>query len=146
MQDILVKANRCLACKQCEIACVVEHAPSKNLLEALKEKDKIRPRVRVEQGEEGHAALQCFQCEDATCVGACIAGALSYDETGIIVHEQDKCVGCWICVLVCPYGVMRRNQKQQTVLKCDRCLDSDYLACVEACPVEALVVRERDAD
>ncbi|MBT7756896.1 MAG: 4Fe-4S dicluster domain-containing protein, partial [Rhodospirillaceae bacterium] len=47
----------------------------------------------------------CLHCEDAPCVTVCPTGA-SYKRTedGIVLVEEDKCIGCKLCSWACPYG------------------------------------------
>ena len=54
-----------------------------------------------------------------------------------------KCIGCAMCVLVCPFGHPVVDDELRTMVKCDFCRDrvSKGLppACVEACPTGALL-------
>ena len=64
---------------------------------------KIHPRIRIEGDNQISFAVSCRHCTDPICVKSCIAGALSIEE-GVVRIDEDKCVGCETCVLVCPYG------------------------------------------
>ena len=75
-------------------------------------------------------------------------------ETGIVDnmgHEQ-QCVGCWMCVMACPYGVIAPALDAEAdgrsvfalARKCDLCPDRDTPACVEACPMNVLEVQDLD--
>ena len=76
---------------------------------------------------------------------ACIAHALSYDaKTGRVLHDKDKCTGCWMCVMVCPYGAIRDNKKLKVPVRCDFCADTDEPRCINACPVGAIMFLEED--
>jgi len=70
---------------------------------------------------------------------ACIAGAIHRTEQQAVFTDTDKCIGCWTCVMVCPYGVIGRHLEQGTAYRCDRCPDRAEPACVSACPTKALV-------
>jgi len=48
-------------------------------------------------------SVRCNQCKDAPCVEVCPTGATYQREDGIIVVDQDKCVGCRYCIIACPY-------------------------------------------
>jgi len=48
-------------------------------------------------------------------------------------------VGCWMCAMVCPYGVIGRHTEVRMAVKCDRCKDLDVPACVAACPTGTLI-------
>jgi carbon-monoxide dehydrogenase iron sulfur subunit len=150
MKEIFCLVERCLGCRSCEIACAVEHSGAKELTAAIKEEPRPGYRVRVlcvdERGGKVRlrsVALQCRQCEEPACVEACIAGGIVKDEAdGVVRFDQAKCVGCWSCVMVCPYGAIVRLSGQGVAVKCDRCAGRETPACVEACPVRALVFVE----
>lgn len=143
MKEILVDLEKCLACKTCEITCAVEHSQSKNLFSAIFEKPLPKQRVFVEYAEGYELGtsfpIQCRHCEDAPCVGACISGAMTKDEkTGIVSVDEDRCIGCSMCVMVCPFGVIVPAEETRISLKCDQCKHREIPACVESCPLEAL--------
>jgi carbon-monoxide dehydrogenase iron sulfur subunit len=67
-------------------------------------------------------------------------------QTGLVTIDPTRCIGCWTCILVCPYGVIHRDLVRHTVAKCDLCPDLEVPACVANCPNEALVFTEDGAD
>ena len=146
MTRIKAKEEYCMNCRLCEIMCLVSHSDSKDIIKAYrKERGRVVPRMRVEQSGHTSFAVQCRHCEDPCCVEACMTGAMSIDpETGNVEHDPDKCVGCWMCVMVCPSGALRTNPKHHVVAKCDLCVEEGTPACVAACPNEALVLEEDD--
>jgi carbon-monoxide dehydrogenase iron sulfur subunit len=140
---VVVKVNRCLACKSCELACAVQHSKSRNLSEAIRETPKPKARLTVAQGKGFTAPLMCRHCEDAPCAAACPTGALSRpsDDSPVVVN-QALCIGCSSCVLACPFGVVRPGNDGLSIIKCDQCIErvatGDRPACVSACPTHAL--------
>ncbi len=145
MKQILVDVNKCLACKSCEIACAVIHSESNNLFGAVLQEKKPKQRVYVEAGEGISFPLQCRQCEEARCVQACMSGAMYRDaESGLVWNDPDRCVGCWMCVMVCPFGAILQDKEQKVAVKCDRCVDIQIPACVQACPTKAIKFTEID--
>ncbi|WP_088186989.1 4Fe-4S dicluster domain-containing protein [Desulfosporosinus sp. FKA] len=140
MRHILARSELCLGCKSCELACAVAHSTSKTLFQALAEPRLPQKRIFVESNGEQNFPLQCRQCLDSPCVHACMSGAMQIDvKTELIQIDSQKCVGCMMCVMVCPYGVIAEIRSIRQVAKCDRCLDLDYNpACVSACPTKAL--------
>ncbi len=97
--------------------------------------------------EQGYLsfALQCRHCEEAPCLEACITGAMQRDRrTEAVLCDEEKCVGCWMCIMVCPFGVIKRDLESKKVAsKCDLCLGEDMPVCVQNCPNEALTFEER---
>ncbi len=140
MKEVFVRLNRCMGCKSCEMACAVEHSISKSLFGAVAERPCPVRRVYVEIAEGQKVPLVCRHCEDAPCVAVCRTGAMVQDPfTGTVDRNVESCVGCWMCVMVCPYGVIGRHAEMRSAVKCDRCKDLDIPACVYACPTGTLI-------
>lgn len=95
-----------------------------------------------------HFPMSCMHCEDAACVTVCPTGA-SYKrkEDGIVLVDQDKCMGCNYCSWACPYGARELDREDGTMKKCTLCVDRIYdqnlpeidrqPACVITCPAHA---------
>jgi carbon-monoxide dehydrogenase iron sulfur subunit len=145
-RKIVINEDVCMGCRLCEVHCLVKHSKSKKIIKAFKgEYPRALPMILVE--EKGHLsfALQCRHCEDAPCLSACITGALYRDpNSGAILYDEKKCVGCWMCIMVCPFGVIKRGSEKKIVSKCDLCLDENVPVCVKNCPNEALVCVEEE--
>ncbi|MDI6757089.1 MAG: 4Fe-4S dicluster domain-containing protein [Endomicrobiia bacterium] len=141
MKKIYAKPEYCMACRLCEIACFVKHSKSKKIIKAFREeRGEFQARIIVEQSGPVSFALQCRHCEDAGCIEACLTGAMTRNPDGAVVCDENKCVGCWSCIMVCPYGVINHDRRRKKIAaKCDLCPDKNTPACVEACPNEALV-------
>ena len=148
MPRVEIHEEYCMACKLCEVHCLVAHSRSKHIIKAFREeKDSILPRVQVEESGYVSFALQCRHCDDAPCVEACMTGAMHRDEeTGAVVCDEDRCVGCWMCIMVCPAGAVRPGKQDSIASKCDLCLEEGFPACVENCPNEAIIYREDDEE
>lgn len=146
MTRIEIHEEYCVACRLCEIHCLVEHSESKHIIKAFREeRDAVVPRVQVEESGYVSFALQCRHCKDAPCVEACMTGAMHRDEeTGAVMCDEDRCVGCWMCVMVCPAGAIHRGTKKQVASKCDLCMERGFPACVANCPNEAIIYIEED--
>lgn len=140
--EVLIRYDRCTGCRSCELACAVAHSASKTLFGALSEEKRPRKRIFVHQVGSKKVPLNCRHCAEAPCIDACIAGAMHRTAEGVVTNEngEQSCTGCWMCVMVCPYGVIRSELAEKLALKCDRnCLDgSGNPACVRACPTGAL--------
>ncbi len=144
MKEVFIRPDRCMGCLNCQLACAVEHSASKNLFTAIAETPRPRYRLYVERAEDANIPLTCRHCDPAPCLDACIAGSITRDERGAIMQQDERCVGCWTCLMVCPYGVVGRRKDEKIAVKCDRCPDREEPACVGACPTGALVYAEAD--
>ncbi|MCW4006214.1 MAG: 4Fe-4S dicluster domain-containing protein [Candidatus Bathyarchaeota archaeon] len=144
MKKIVANPDACMGCGLCEVYCIVQHSKSKDIIKAYN-REKPRPisRVRREMSKPVSFAIQCRHCDDAPCVEACLAGAMTKDkETGLVTHNPDKCIGCWTCVMICPYGAIKMDVEGKVVAKCDRCVELEVPACVANCPNQALEFKE----
>lgn len=107
----------------------------------------------------------CQMCQHAPCVEVCPVAATYYTSEGVVLVDQDACIGCRMCMAACPFGVRTFNweeppdvpemfqhdtpefqvpQIRGTVGKCQNCLHSlregKFPACVEGCSMEAIYV------
>ena len=114
-----------------------------DMVKALKDVT-IHPRIQVEEGQDVCFAVNCRHCEEPICVKSCITGALSIED-GVIHVDQEKCVGCYTCVLVCPYGAVMPGPDGNVIQKCELCTNNSAgePACVTGCPNRAIVFEER---
>ena len=95
-----------------------------------------------------HFPRSCLHCETPACVTVCPTGA-SYKraEDGIVLVDEDKCIGCKLCSWACPYGAREYSAVEGVMKKCTLCVDRIYNeqlpeadrqpACVQACPTRA---------
>jgi len=140
MKKLYYDVKKCLGCKSCEIACAVTHSVTQDLLKEIKEEAKSLPRKKVYSSRDKNYPVSCRHCKEPKCVDACMAAALSYDKgKETVLYDQERCVGCWMCVMSCPYGAVRPNTKSKIVVRCDKCKDKDEPACVKACPTGAII-------
>ena len=145
MKRIYAEEKWCLGCHLCEYECAYANSGIADMVKALKGKD-IFPRIKVEDGDGVHFAVNCRHCSDPICVKSCIAGALSREEGGMVIIDQDKCVGCYTCVMVCPYGAIMPAEGGKVAQKCMLCTDNQMNGepnCVKNCPNRAIVFEER---
>lgn len=143
MKRVYVNEEWCLGCRLCEYNCTWANSGIADMVKALKDKP-LTPRIRVEEDGKITYAVSCRHCENPLCVKGCIAGAL-HVENGVVMIDQEKCVGCFTCVLLCPYGAVAPAPEGKAAMKCQLCLDNQAgaPACVKGCPNRAIVYEER---
>ncbi|MFZ5988156.1 MAG: 4Fe-4S dicluster domain-containing protein [Bacillota bacterium] len=146
MKRIYVIKEKCNGCMNCVVACQKAHAGSEFYAPI---RDSEPARIHLQVVEKSPVPLVCRHCEEPACVKACMTGAMRKDEkTGIVSNEfnTQKCVGCWMCVMACPFGVISPKQDgdRKIAVKCDLCINRGYPACVESCPKGAIVYMEED--
>lgn len=146
MKRIYVKEEACIDCHLCEVFCQAEHSSSKDLIKAFKrEPSRPLPRLWVEAKKPVSFSVQCRHCAEPPCVYACLTGALQKDPvSAIVMVDEDRCIGCWTCILACPFGAIKQDFLQHKIVKCDLCRQKDVPACVANCPNEALIYAEAE--
>ncbi|MDD5260977.1 MAG: dimethyl sulfoxide reductase anchor subunit [Methylacidiphilales bacterium] len=135
-----VDLDVCSGCKACVAAC--------HSLNGLDEHETWRSVGQLHQAGPDHAFQQtvttaCHHCADPACANGCPVLAYEKDEeTGIVRHLDDQCIGCQYCILKCPYDVPKFNERLGIVRKCDMCHDrlsaGEAPACVQSCPNQAI--------
>lgn len=81
----------------------------------------------------------CRQCAEAPCADACISGALQKNGVSKEVElNEHACIGCAMCVMVCPFGSIWLDSQKGKSVKCDLCPTRETLPCVAACRPGAL--------
>ncbi len=65
---------------------------------------------------------------------------LRYDTKKVSLKlNTEKCVGCKLCLSVCPHGVFKMQETKAVIHAIHRCIECG--ACAKNCPTEALEVR-----
>ncbi|HIU09791.1 MAG TPA: 4Fe-4S binding protein [Candidatus Avidehalobacter gallistercoris] len=141
MKRVYVQEQWCLACHLCEYACAFVNSGQKDMSKALKGV-KINPCIRIEERGNISFAVNCRHCEEPLCLKSCISGAISVKD-GVVHIDQEKCVGCYTCVLACPYGAIMPANSGKVMQKCELEMEGGEPACVAACPNRAIVFEER---
>ena len=135
---MVIDLRRCIGCHACTVVCKMENSLPEGffrswVVEADKGKYPDVTRVKLPR--------LCNQCEKAPCEQVCPVKATHRDEGGVVVIDQDKCIGCRYCISACPFDARYINPKKGTADKCDLCLDRIkgglMPACVSTCVAHA---------
>jgi sulfite dehydrogenase (quinone) subunit SoeB len=152
---LVIDLDICVGCHACAVNCKEWNsggvaAPLTDLLPYGADPDGVWfNRVHtyeVGEGADGrtvHFPRSCLHCAEPACVTVCPTGA----EDGIVLVDEDLCIGCKLCSWACPYGAREFDQDAGVMKKCTLCIDRIYNetfapedrvpACVATCPVSA---------
>lgn len=152
---MVVDLARCKNARKCITACQKWHYRSEEkewlTVKLMKDNDKAAPYWFPKQ---------CFHCDNPPCVKVCPVDATFKRQDGLVLIDNNRCIGCKFCMAACPYSTRVFNwdepenpldirdlaynpengipAKVGTVEKCDFCPDRAREGllppCVEACP------------
>lgn len=149
-KGLLFDVTLCIGCGKCYKACKEENNLEHTSDDFLKDHLSNNTFTVVEQYDNLYARKLCMHCNDPACVSVCLVGAIKKTETGAVVYDADKCIGCRYCMQACPHGIPRYEwgTTQPRIRKCNMCIDlvraGQLPACVEACPTEATLFGDID--
>ena len=162
---VLVDTTHCVGCRNCEWACKTSHDIPADDIETFHNREVFKDFRRP--GNDSYTVVnefpnkknelipinvkyQCMHCDKPACVSACIVGAFTKQENGAVIWDGSKCIGCRYCMVACPFQVPTFEYEkaiEPDVHKCDFChsrtIEGGIPACVEICPVEALMYGPR---
>ena len=127
---LLFEASKCTGCKTCEMACSLIQTGVCN---------PASSRRRTIHFDEDilDVPMQCQQCGNAACMNICPVNAIYMDEaTGAKILDGNKCIGCRMCMIACPFGAMIVDPTIGRMAKCNLC-EGDP-ACAKFCPTGAI--------
>ncbi|MDP1877374.1 MAG: NrfD/PsrC family molybdoenzyme membrane anchor subunit [Actinomycetota bacterium] len=134
-----IDQRTCIGCHACTVACKTEHdIPVGQFRTWVKYVDKGEyPNTTREMG-----VMRCNHCTDAPCVTACPTQALFIREDGIVDFDNERCIGCKMCMQACPYDAIYIDEETHTAAKCNFCahrIDAGLEpACVQVCPTQSI--------
>mgnify|MGYP000851224426 FL=1 len=128
-KQLLIKPEKCVACRTCELMCSFEHT------------EQFNPRLSAVTVMDYESAVvsipvMCLQCEEACCEKVCPVNAISRNSDGAVVIDQEKCITCKMCVSACPLGNISFSPITRRVFKCDLCGGDPK--CAKFCPTGAI--------
>jgi molybdopterin-containing oxidoreductase family iron-sulfur binding subunit len=153
--EMVVDLARCKNARKCVSACQKHHYRPEDTewlsVKLMKDSEKAAPYWFPKQ---------CFHCDNPPCVKVCPVDATYKRQDGLVLIDNERCIGCKFCMAACPYSTRVFNwdepempldirnlqysaetgvpAKVGTVEKCDFCPDRSREGllppCVEACP------------
>ena len=124
---MLFDLDKCIYCRSCVFACKLEN----NIPHEWQRNDVMLVGPDMEKDPVAFAMyMNCNHCEQPACIASCpVPGKAIHkrEEDGLVLIDKEKCIGCWMCVKGCPYGVPRpstvKNSKGNLVAdKCTFCV------------------------
>jgi Fe-S-cluster-containing dehydrogenase component len=162
-----IEIDKCIGCNRCVEACKAENDVPQEpyyfrtwverysiLANGETEVESISVNPRPPQDAEPPAEKRdvvrtffvpklCNHCAHPPCVQVCPVGATFATPDGVVIVDQERCLGCRYCIQACPYGARFLNPRTKTADKCTFCyhrvVKGLLPACVEVCPTQARV-------
>ncbi len=151
---------------QCTIACIEGHFVPEPMewIEAYEHE--------LPGGGTKFLPTPCMHCQNPPCVNVCPVGATWSTPEGVVLINQDRCIGCRLCMAACPYErrfftwgeppVPKESifvdyspehqvpMKRGVVYKCDFCPELARAGrlpyCAQACPNGAIYYGDLEED
>jgi molybdopterin-containing oxidoreductase family iron-sulfur binding subunit len=169
---MVIDLRRCDGCQsqgtapKCTLACIEGHlAPEPMEWIQVFEAD-------LPGGGTQFLPSPCMQCQNPPCVNVCPVAATYSTPEGVVQIDQQRCIGCRMCMAACPYDRRFFNwgtapippeafladhsadhqvpAKTGTVMKCDFCVEmvrgGTLPMCVQACPQGAIYYGDLEED
>jgi formate dehydrogenase iron-sulfur subunit len=149
-KGLLFDVTMCVGCGSCYKACKEENKLPQTNKEFLQDHLSENTYTVVEQYGNKYARKLCMHCNEPSCASVCPVGAFKKSDTGAVLYDADKCIGCRYCMQACPHKIPRYEwgKTQPRIRKCVLCHDrvkaGKLTACAEACPTEATLFGNMD--
>jgi Fe-S-cluster-containing dehydrogenase component/formate-dependent nitrite reductase membrane component NrfD len=141
----IIDQRRCIGCHACTVACKQENGVA---LGDFRTWVKHTEKGTFPNVTRSFLVERCNHCDDAPCVNICPVTALYRRDDGIVDFSGERCIGCKACMAACPYDAIYIDPDTHTVGKCHYCshrIDVGLQpACVNVCPVEAIITGDLD--
>ena len=112
---MLINTKKCVGCYACRMAC--------QMINKLEPEEAFISYKEIEQGTYPSVyaetvPVQCMHCENAPCQQVCPTHATYTTDSGVVLVDEEKCIGCKYCMAACPYGARIVQEKTGVVEKC----------------------------
>lgn len=152
---MVIDLSKCRNARKCMNACNEAHhlRPEQHHINVLKMQE-------TETTPAFYMPKPCQHCDNPPCVAVCPVDATYKRADGIVLIDNERCIGCRFCIAACPYSARIFNwaepihaeedkdltynvelnvpQRKGTVSKClfsaDRAREGKLPYCVSACP------------
>jgi DMSO reductase iron-sulfur subunit len=150
---MVIDTGRCIGCQTCVVSCKLSNeVPGEEFWSAVESLDGER--IYQSTGKFPKTVLAfrprlCNHCASPSCVANCPTGAMHKDaQTGVVLVDQDICIGCGYCKMVCPYDAPVMDTEHGVMSKCTFCkarvAEGVPPYCVKSCPAKARVFGDLD--
>jgi len=139
--EFFIDPSRCIGCQACVQACTECDTHKGHSMIQLDYVDRNASPQTV--------PVICMHCDSPTCAEVCPADAIKRTADGVVqTARKPRCIACNNCVLACPFGVPKMNNRMNLMMKCDMCYDRTSVGlkpmCASVCPSQALFYGTRE--
>ncbi len=100
---MVIDLNTCVGCNACMAACALENQTP---VWANKWRTYVHDK-EIGTGDDVHRRFfprLCNHCDNPPCMSVCPTGATYKLDNGIVLVDDERCMGCQACAMACPYG------------------------------------------
>src|SRR5690554_6664512 len=99
---MVIDLRKCIGCQACTVSCSMENLPPVGQFRTTVQQYEVRLENR-QQATQVMLPRLCNHCANPPCIPVCPTQATYQRDDGIVVVDNQQCVGCAYCVQACPY-------------------------------------------